>query len=235
MVRCDRRSQAHRHHPPRATGVGDLQQEQAPHRARPPAQLRHDRPRQTPPPRLRSHGARPGRAAARPDPSLRRATDHLDRQAQADSSHSEPAPTAAQITSPGTVSVLTYRDYFDEYRGRPEHKALGPDGQRCHAWTRGILQPPIITATQLVPHWQGNRHRRKPASPDPSQPTSPEITYAPPTCPICGKPLDGKRVYCSDACRKKAARASILWSLTRVRACAGATGVRARWVPEMPF
>lgn len=108
---------------------------------------------------------------------------------------------------PGTVSVLAYRDCFDEYRGRPEHKALGPDGQRCHAWTRGILQPPIITATQLVPICK-EPFIGADDDPDTSQPNSPEITYAPPTCPICAKPLHGKRVYCSDARRKKAERAS---------------------------
>jgi hypothetical protein len=43
----------------------------------------------------------------------------------------------------------------------------------------------------------------------------PEITYAPPACPICAKPVSGKRVYCSDACRKRAARASSLASRAR--------------------
>lgn len=83
--------------------------------------------------------------------------------------HGPTAPLKARTDSgadhiPGTVAVLTYRDYFDEYRGRPEHKALGPDGERCHAWTRGILRPPIITATQLVRIGKEtvNRRRRRP-------------------------------------------------------------------------
>src|SRR5579862_6046940 len=55
--------------------------------------------------------------------------------------------------------------------------------------------------------------------PDPSQPTSPEITYAPRTCPVCGKLLPGEAVYCSDRCRKKASRNG--HGASRTRACVG--------------
>ena len=51
---------------------------------------------------------------------------------------------------PGTIPVLTYHDYFTEYRAQPEHKALGANGLRCHAWTRGRLQPPLIIAATLA-------------------------------------------------------------------------------------
>jgi class 3 adenylate cyclase len=40
---------------------------------------------------------------------------------------------------PASIPVLTYRDYFTEYRAHPEYKALGRRGHRCHAWTRGLL------------------------------------------------------------------------------------------------
>jgi hypothetical protein len=37
--------------------------------------------------------------------------------------------------------VLSYRDYFNQYRNHPEAKMLGPDGRPCHTWTRGQLAP----------------------------------------------------------------------------------------------
>ncbi len=50
---------------------------------------------------------------------------------------------------PQSIAVLSYRDYFNQYRQHPESKALDPlDGKRCHPWTRGELQPWHITATE---------------------------------------------------------------------------------------
>jgi hypothetical protein len=42
--------------------------------------------------------------------------------------------------------------------------------------------------------------------PDPSEPISPKSTYTESACSICGEPLIGKHVYCSDRCRKRGAR-----------------------------
>jgi hypothetical protein len=50
-----------------------------------------------------------------------------------------------------SIQVLSYRDYFNQYRQHPESKAHDPtDGKRCHPWTRGQLQPWHITATERV-------------------------------------------------------------------------------------
>jgi hypothetical protein len=108
---------------------------------------------------------------------------------------------------PGSTPVLAYHDYFNEYRAHPEHKALGPDGAPCHAWTRGHLQPPVVTATRI------DRIGKETIigaddDPDPSEPISPEIKHAEPACPICGEPLLGERQYYTDRCRKASSRAN---------------------------
>jgi hypothetical protein len=50
-----------------------------------------------------------------------------------------------------SIAVLSYGDYFDNYRIHPEAKTLDPtDGQPCHPWTRGLVDPWHITATGLT-------------------------------------------------------------------------------------
>jgi hypothetical protein len=134
----------------------------------------------------------------------RRRAIWIDRHDQTRSRYRATAQSTADHI-PGSTPVLAYHDYFNEYRAHPEHKALGPDCQRCHAWTRGLLRPPVITSTRI------ERIGKETVigavdDPDPSQPISPEITYTAPTCPVCGEPLRGKQRYCSDRCRKSASR-----------------------------
>jgi hypothetical protein len=109
---------------------------------------------------------------------------------------------------PGTLHALTLAAYWAEYRSRPEHKTLDPNGTPCHPWTRGLLQPAHITATEPLRRIGKETTPTADANTDPAQPTSPEISYDPPTCPGCSKPLTGKQKYCSDRCRKRTARSS---------------------------
>ena len=102
------------------------------------------------------------------------------------------------------IAVKSYRDYFDDYRLHREAKAADPDGQPCHAWTRGLLQPRIIEATGLVRI--GKEANRLTESPDlVLDKHDRAITYPEPgTCDHCGLSLVGRqRRWCSDACRKQ--------------------------------
>jgi hypothetical protein len=158
------------------------------------------------PKRLRrgTAGPRSLTAPLQDTPAQRLATPWIDRHDPANSAYfARTSSTADHI--PGTVPVQTYRDYFTEYRGHPEHKALGSDGKPCHPWTRGLLRPPVVSATGV------QRIGKETVigvddDPDPTEPISPHIRYPRPACPACGHPVDGKRTYCSDRCRKKASR-----------------------------
>jgi hypothetical protein len=109
---------------------------------------------------------------------------------------------------PESVAVLSYRDYFDKYRRHPETKTLDPtDGEPCHPWTRGLLQPWYLTATaQVRVGKESNRLT------DTHQPTDDEteqvIEYPAPgrKCRGCDKQVTGRRQWCCDACRKCFAR-----------------------------
>jgi hypothetical protein len=106
---------------------------------------------------------------------------------------------------PGSVHVLSYRDYFDQYRRHPESKALDPtDGKPCHTWTRGLLQPWHLTATDLTRIGKESKRHT-----DTTQPTDdedePVIEYAR-KCRGCDKPVTGRQQWHSEACRKRAAR-----------------------------
>ena len=112
---------------------------------------------------------------------------------------------------PDTVPVLTYGTYFHEYRGRPEHKALGPDDQPCHAWTQGLLKPPTIEAAPTLLRIGKESLPSADDEPDPSEPTDSEIVYTERVytervCTVCGELLTERQVYCSDRCRKRASR-----------------------------
>ena len=100
------------------------------------------------------------------------------------------------------MPVLTYGAYT-KYRGRPEHKALGPDDQPCHAWTQGLLRPPIIEAPPRLLRIGKESLPAADDDPDPSEPTGPEIVYTERICPVCGEPLSDRQAYCSDRCRKR--------------------------------
>ena len=137
--------------------------------------------------------------------SARRTTAWVDRHDQADVHYrARTVDTADHI--PGAIPVLTYRDYFDEYRAHPEHKAVGPDGQPCHAWTRGLLTPPIIESTPTLLMIGKESLPRVTDDPDPSEPISAEIVYVERSCPGCGVALTHRQMYCSDRCRKRVSR-----------------------------
>ncbi len=102
------------------------------------------------------------------------------------------------------ILVLTYGDYFEEYRKHPEAKANGPDGKRCHPWTRGLLQPRHITpAGQLIR--VGKESNRLSETAEPTEDDEENvIEYPARTCQACGKALQGRqRRWCSEACRKR--------------------------------
>jgi hypothetical protein len=64
----------------------------------------------------------------------------------------------------GSVAVLSYRDYFNQYRHHPEAKALDPtDRQPCHTWTRGLLQPWRLKAQE---HLRVGKESNRIADPD---------------------------------------------------------------------
>jgi hypothetical protein len=46
------------------------------------------------------------------------------------------------------VLVQNFRDYFNDHRLHTDAKMLGSDGELCHPWTRGLLQPAQIKATR---------------------------------------------------------------------------------------
>ena len=100
--------------------------------------------------------------------------------------------------------------YFTEYRGRPEHKALGPDGQPCHAWTRGLLQPPAIEAAPSLLRIGKDSLPTVDDDPHPIERTGSEIVYTERVCPVCGEPLSDKQTYDKDACRKQADRSRMI-------------------------
>jgi hypothetical protein len=110
----------------------------------------------------------------------------------------------------GSIKVLSYRDYFARYRQHPEAKALDPtDGKRCHPWTRGELAPWDVRAAGLLR--VGKESNRLTGT---ARPTFLEaerlIDYSPQErkCRACEAIVTGRREWCSEACRKRAARAS---------------------------
>jgi hypothetical protein len=102
-----------------------------------------------------------------------------------------------------SIAAQTIRDYFDDYRDHSDAKMLGPDHERCHPWTRGLLHHRSVAATSLVRI--GKESNPLLAADDPV-PDDPTIEYRPRLCPGCGKPVSGRRTWCTDACRKRTAR-----------------------------
>jgi hypothetical protein len=110
---------------------------------------------------------------------------------------------------PGRVAVLSYRDYFNQYRRHPEAKALDPKDQKpCHTWTKGLLRPWKLTAQEALIRVGKESNRIA----DPDQPindqTDAVIEYPAHTrkCRGCDETVSGRRQWCSEACRKKHSR-----------------------------
>ncbi len=112
---------------------------------------------------------------------------------------------SAYDRSDDTIAAQTIRDYFDDYRHHSDAKMLGPDHERCHPWTRGLLHHHTVTATDLTRIGKESNPLLSVDDPVPDEPT---ITYRPQRCIGCGKPLTGRRKWCRDACRKRNARSA---------------------------
>jgi hypothetical protein len=106
--------------------------------------------------------------------------------------------------SDDTIAAQTIRDYYDDYRHHTDAKMRGPDGERTHAWTTGLLQHHQVAATSLVRIGKESNPLLDPSDPTPDEPT---IEYRPWLCAGCGRTLRGQQSkWCSDACRKRTAR-----------------------------
>lgn len=106
-----------------------------------------------------------------------------------------------------TVAVLSYGDYFQQYRQHPESKATDPaDGKPCHTWTRGLLQPQRVWATGVLR--VGKESNRLASAEQPDDPKEQVIEYPTPhrKCVGCDSLVESRRRWCSDACRKRTAR-----------------------------
>lgn len=100
--------------------------------------------------------------------------------------------------------MLSYRDYFEQYRQHPEGKALDPtDHQPCHTWTRGLLHPWYIQATDQLQR-VGKESNRLAATALPTEEDEAVVDYGKPErqCRGCQATVSGRRQWCSEACRK---------------------------------
>jgi hypothetical protein len=100
--------------------------------------------------------------------------------------------------------VQTYRDYFTDYRRHPEAKAASADGQPCLPDTRGLLQPLVVEAESVV-HIGKEAARLIDAADAPDE-NDRVVVYQPRTCRGCNQPVEGRRQWCSEACRKRTSR-----------------------------
>jgi hypothetical protein len=106
--------------------------------------------------------------------------------------------------SDDTIATQTIRDYFDDYRHHTDAKMLGPDHERCHLWTRGLLHHHTVTAADLTRIGKESNPLLSTDDPVPDEPT---IRYQPRRCAGCDRPLTGRQTsWCTEACRKRAAR-----------------------------
>lgn len=109
---------------------------------------------------------------------------------------------------PGSIRVLSYGDYFNRYRQHPESKAVDPaDGSRCHPWTRGQLVPWRIKATELL--LVGKESNRLTDAHVPTETEHEQVIEYPPggrKCRGCDAIVNGRRKWCSEACRKRSRR-----------------------------
>jgi hypothetical protein len=102
----------------------------------------------------------------------------------------------------GTVVVL--RDVYTDYRQHAETKAATPTGDEVLPGTRGLLAATTIIATGVDRIGkEANRLTDDDlVDGDDDQP----VLYTTRTCRGCPATVTGKRQWCSDACRKRAAR-----------------------------
>jgi hypothetical protein len=140
------------------------------------------------------------------DPERRRAMTWIERD------HPERSPkhirTAQLDTRDDSVVVLSYRDYYDKYIQHPEAKALDPrDRQPCHTWTRGLLTPRTISATELRRVGKESNRLADTEQPD-RMDDNPVIEYPTPTrrCRGCATHVAGRKQWCTESCRKRYAR-----------------------------
>jgi hypothetical protein len=100
--------------------------------------------------------------------------------------------------------VQSYRDVYTDYCQHPETKAATSTGDAVLPGTRGLLGPATITATGVDRIGkEANRITEGDlVDGDDDQP----VLYSTRTCRGCPATVAGKRQWCSDACRKRAAR-----------------------------
>lgn len=104
----------------------------------------------TPVERARANGPRTLIAPFERDPTLRVQMRWTDRDRPDQPPTRIYTSTAPTLRSDATA-VLSYRDYFSQYRQHPESKALDPtDGRPCHTWTPGLLCPWEVHASEYV-------------------------------------------------------------------------------------
>jgi hypothetical protein len=157
--------------------------------------------------RARAGGPRTLIAPFERDPARRLRAEWIDRD-RPDRSPVRIRTAKSPEILPGSVAVLSYRDYFNQYRQHPEAKALDPaDGRRCHPWTHGQVQPWQVVATEHVR--VGKESNRLTDSHLPADEEDEQvIEYPAPsrTCRGCGAPVTGRQKWCSEACRKRTRR-----------------------------
>jgi hypothetical protein len=135
------------------------------------------------------------------DPTKRRHNTWHDR---GDKARSWTSITTNNLESnDDTVVVQSYRDYFNDHRLHTDGKLLEPDGQRCHPWTKGLLQPALITATHLVRVGKESNPLTDNAAVDD---VSLAFEYTERVCAGCDAPVIGRKKWCSESCRKRKAR-----------------------------
>jgi hypothetical protein len=140
------------------------------------------------------------------DPAKRLEADWIDRADPRSGPRKIRVDPSRQIVD-GTTAVLSFGDYFQEYRRHPELKSLGPDREPCHTWTRGLLSPRHVEAAEPLTRI-GKESNRLAETPLPAELDKEAfLEYPRPrTCPGCGAEVSGRRKWCSDRCRKWASR-----------------------------
>ncbi len=114
--------------------------------------------------------------------------------------HQPPSRGFRPVTRPGTVQTD------------------GPDAHPCTANTRGLLQPLTVEAEQI--QRVGKEAGRLVDAEDAPDPHDRVEVYNPRLCRGCQQPVDGRRQWCTEACRKRSSRQAthrrvgcpLLWS-----------------------
>ncbi len=110
------------------------------------------------------------------------------------------------VPADGAIAVETYGAYLEEFMLHPESKAMA-QGERCHPWSRGLLQPRLVRASGIKRIGkEANRLAERPELDE--HDTRPIVYEVPGHCSVCGEVLTSpRRRYCSAACKQKAYRA----------------------------